>query len=124
MPDPRTMLPLPHLSFAILLALADGARHGWSIIKRIEEASAGPVPSSGSLYLAMLKLEKKGLLREVAAPADVEREDQRRRYYALTEDGRRVLRAESLRLAQLVEVATSRDVFGAGGMRPVVDGGE
>ena len=111
MPSPDDFLPLPHLPLHILLALAGDTMHGWAVIKRIEEMTSGATcPSSGSLYLAMGRLEERGLLEEVASP--VEDADARRRYYRLTPLGRRVLEAESQRLAGLVEIARAADVLG------------
>lgn len=104
--DPSGFLPLPDLTLHVLLALADGPLHGWAAIKRIEELTRGrKSPSSGSLYLAIVRLEDRGLLEEVPPPPDVERDDERRRYHRLTVLGRRVLEAETERLAGLVEVA-------------------
>lgn len=106
-------LPLPHLSYHVLLALAAEPLHGWAIIKRIREM-AGPraAPSSGSLYLAMVRLEDRGLLEEVEAPAGAS-DDERRRYYRMTELGRAVLRAETARLATLVDLARREHVLDA-----------
>lgn len=102
-------LPLPNLSMHVLLALAEEDRHGWAIIKRIEELTEGHhSPSSGSLYLAMARLEKSGLIEELPDPP--EHEDARRRYYRLTGAGRQVLAAEVRRLAQVVEVAHSAGI--------------
>ena len=101
--DPADLLPLPHLNYFVLLALADGDAHGWAVIKRIREMSVGRTnPSSGSLYLAMVRMEDAGLIAEAKAPAGA---DARRRYYRLTPFGRRVLSAESARLAELVSQA-------------------
>ena len=100
------------MSYYILLALAEGNAHGWAVIKRIREITEGQSdPSSGSLYLAMVRLEEQGLLEETEAPAGEASSDARRRYYALTELGRTVVRAESMRLAGLVEHARRRDVL-------------
>lgn len=110
-PEPDTFLPLPHLPYHVLLALA-GAEplHGWGVIKRIDEMTGGATcPSTGSLYLAMARLEERGLLEEVAPPRDDV--DARRRYHRLTPLGRRVLEAETRRLASLVEVARASDVL-------------
>jgi DNA-binding PadR family transcriptional regulator len=106
--DPRIaeLLPLPHLSTHVLLALAEGDAHGWAIIRRIRELEGTTrTPSSGSLYIAMVRLEEKGLLEETVAPAGTEGEDARRRYYRLTAFGVRVLEAEMERLGRLVERA-------------------
>lgn len=97
-------LPLPNLPLHVMLALAEGERHGWAVIKRIEELTAGmQSPSSGSLYLAMTRLEERGLIEEAAAPQD--EVDDRRRYYRLTALGREVLESEVGRLSELVQVA-------------------
>lgn len=106
--DPRIaeLLPMPHLSTLVLLALSKGNAHGWAIIRRIRELE-GPdrTPSSGSLYVAMRRLEEKGLIDEAEASEARDDDDARRRYYRLTAFGRHVLEAEMERLAQLVERA-------------------
>jgi DNA-binding PadR family transcriptional regulator len=106
-------LPLPHLPYHILLALAgEDAMHGWAVIKRIEEMTGGRTcPSTGSLYLAMGRLQERGMLEEAAAGPD--ERDQRRKFHRLTSLGRRVLAAESTRLAGLIEIART-----AGAMQP------
>jgi DNA-binding PadR family transcriptional regulator len=110
--QPSELLPLPHLTYLVLLALAQGDAHGWALIKRIRELTAGGTnPSSGSLYLAMVRLEERGLLEERAAPAGGG--DERRRYYRLTKFGRKVLEAESARLASLVAIAKRWGVLDA-----------
>jgi DNA-binding PadR family transcriptional regulator len=104
--EPGDYVPLPHLALHVLVALSEADRHGWAIVKRIEELTAGVwSPSAGSLYLSMLRLDEQRLIEEVAAPADDV--DERRRYYRLTALGRRVLELELRRLASLV-AATGR----------------
>lgn len=101
--------PLANLSYYVLLALADGPAHGWAIVKRIRELTERTSnPSSGSLYLAMVRLEDEGLIAGVAAPAG---EDARRRYYKLTAVGRRAARDESRRLARLVMRARALELL-------------
>ena len=102
-PDPADFLPLPNLPYLVMLSIAEQPRHGWAIIKRIEELS-GPraTPSSGSLYLAIARLEERGLIEE--SPPSDESVDQRRTY-RLTSVGRRVVRLETARLAELVGLA-------------------
>jgi DNA-binding PadR family transcriptional regulator len=103
--------PLPPLSFYILLALFDGPAHGWGIIKRIRDITEGQSdPSTGSLYLAMMRLEKSALIAEAKRPAG-EADDPRRRYYKLTAAGRAMAQGEAQRLEQLVKHARSRDVL-------------
>jgi DNA-binding PadR family transcriptional regulator len=103
-PDPADFLPLPNLPYLVMLSVAEQPRHGWAIIKRIEELS-GPraTPSSGSLYLAIARLEERGLIEE--SPARAGAVDQRR-MYRLSPLGRRVVRLETTRLAELVGLAT------------------
>jgi DNA-binding PadR family transcriptional regulator len=97
----------------VLLALAEQPRHGWSIIRTIREITSGrDNPSSGSLYLAMSRLEERGLIEE--APDAAGGEDGRRKVYRLTELGRAVLEAETVRLASLVRLSES---WSAGGRK-------
>lgn len=104
--EPGEFLPLPHLAFHVLMALSDADRHGWAIVRRIEELTEGMwSPSAGSLYLSMVRLEKRGLIAEIEAPE--KDTDARRRYYTLSPLGRRVLDLELRRLASLVRHAES-----------------
>ncbi|HEX6053806.1 MAG TPA: PadR family transcriptional regulator [Gemmatimonadaceae bacterium] len=102
-PDPAAFLPLPNLPYLVMLSIAEQPRHGWAIIKRIEELN-GPraAPSSGSLYLAIARLEERGLIEE--SPSRDASADQRRTY-RLTALGRRVVRLETARLSELVGLA-------------------
>lgn len=110
MPPRRTEseLPLTHLSFHVLLALADAPLHGYGIIKAIEADTDGRMsPSTGALYLALQRMEEEGLL-EATPERPAADDDARRKYYRLTAAGRRVATAESARLAALVRVAAAR----------------
>jgi DNA-binding PadR family transcriptional regulator len=96
---------LTPLSAAILFALADGASHGYAIIKEIELITEGEMrPNTGSMYLALHRLVEDRLITE----ASVKGEDARRRYYELTDLGREAARAEARRIAQLVRVAAAK----------------
>jgi|SRR5688500_3272803 len=107
--EPGDFLPLTHLSFHILLALADSARHGYGIIKEIEAGTDGATsPSTGALYLALQRMEGEGLVIEGAAPRGEAADDPRRKYHRLTPLGRRVAVAESRRLSELVALATEK----------------
>lgn len=102
-PEPEDFLPMPHLPLHILLALAPAPLHGWGVIGTIEEITGGrDVPSTGSLYLAMNRLQERGLIEDAPRPTGT---DARRRYSRLTPLGRRVLAAETERMAGLVELA-------------------
>lgn len=104
--DPTELLPLPYLNYLVLLAVARGDAHGWELIRRIREITGGASnPSSGSLYLAMVRLGEAELIEELAPPVDEAEDGRGRKYYGLTPWGRRVLEAESARLAALVREA-------------------
>lgn len=97
------------LTYEILLALADEDRHGYGMIKEIEERG-GAAPSTGALYLALHRMESEGLVKGTASPP--ENDDARRRYYQITERGRRAAERESARLVSLVATARSKDLLG------------
>ena len=97
------------LTFEVLVALADEPRHGYGIIKEIEERS-GPTsaPSTGALYLALQRMESDGLIEEAG---DIDSDDSRRRYWKLTRQGRERAGEESLRLARLVASAREKELL-------------
>ncbi|MGH7503195.1 MAG: PadR family transcriptional regulator [Longimicrobiales bacterium] len=105
---------LSALTYQVLLALADGDRHGYGIIKEIEARSGeGAAPSTGALYLALQRMERSGFVEESPSrPAPAE-DDGRRRYYRLTEEGRRTAEGETRRLAALVGVAVEKQLIPA-----------
>lgn len=104
--DVASLLPLTPLSFQILLALVDGERHGYGIMKEIERRTRGRMtPATGPLYLAAQRLMDQGLIAESENRPAPELDDQRRRYYELTPFGRQVAVAEVERMAYLVGVA-------------------
>jgi len=102
-------LPLTHVVYHVLLSLSGEARHGYGIIKDVEERTDGRlVLEAGTLYAAIKRLRDDGLIAEGAGPSGT---DARRRYYGLTPLGRKVLRAESERLAELVALAREARVL-------------
>ena len=102
------MLPLSPLTMAILLALADGERHGYALMKEIEAQTDGTLrPGTGSLYAGLQRLLSDGLIRE-AEPT--EEADRRRRSYAITQSGREMVSAEARRMMRVIEVASRRDL--------------
>lgn len=106
--DPGAFLPLPNLTFQILLALGRGDLHGYGIIRDIEERTEGRVGvRSGTLYATIQRLGEDGLIQDAPFPRDPDT-DARRKYYRITALGRRVAAAEAERLAGLVEVARAR----------------
>ena len=110
--DPTSMLPLTHLSYHVMLAIADAPLHGYGIIKEVALRTDGAMElEAGTLYAAIKRMNDEGLLED--APAPQEGGDSRRRYYRLTDFGRDVLEAESQRLASLLRVAREKNVIHA-----------
>lgn len=100
--------PLTPLSYHILLALADAERHGYGILKEIELRGGGASsPSTGALYLALQRLEDDGAIALSSSRPGPD-DDQRRKYYRLTQSGRVLAQAESRRLEELVEAARAK----------------
>jgi DNA-binding PadR family transcriptional regulator len=99
--------PTP-LSLAILLALADEPMHGYALMQAVEAQSGGVLqPGTGTLYAALERLLADGLIRDEGKPSG----DRRRgRSYAISEEGRVVVRAEIARLQRTVELAKARDL--------------
>lgn len=105
--EARHFLPLSELSFQILLALGEGASHGYAIGKEIEERTGGRMnPTTGSLYQNLKRLKEEGLIEE--APQAEENGDARRKYFRLTPLGREVAALEVERLHALVSLARAR----------------
>ena len=101
--DPLPFLPLTPAAFHVLLALADGPRHGYSILKEVEERTNGDVRlSTGTLYGLIKRFLDDELIVELPAEDDGH---ERRRPYRLTPFGRQVARAEAERLEELVAAA-------------------
>ena len=115
--------PLNHSEFHILLALADGERHGYGIMQEVEARSAGTVRlGPGTLYGAIKRLLAAGLIEESARRPVAKHDDQRRRcYYRLTRFGRAVAAEEAERLAALVRVAKAKRLVSS--QVPSVTGG-
>lgn len=103
---PRKPLSLPVLH--IMVALADGARHGYAIKQDVEARTGGAIRlGPGTLYEAIQRLEDGGLIEEVPAP-DAEPangQEAQRRYYRLTDRGWTDLRREVRQLGGIVDAA-------------------
>lgn len=105
---PEDALPLSPPMFHVLLSLTKGDRHGYLIMKEVEDRTAGGVRlSTGTLYGIIRRLLDGGLVTEVRAA------DPRRRAYRLTPFGRDVARAEAERLESLVAEARQSRLLGA-----------
>ena len=105
-PDPRQFLPLTQATFNILLALASGEKHGYAIMQEVIERTGGEVKiGPGTLYGSIKRMHAAGWIVELDERPDPALDDERRRYYRLTDLGERVAIAEAERLAQLVAAA-------------------
>lgn len=108
-PDPESFLPLPASVMHIAVALADGEKHGYAIMRDVAELSGGSVTmGSGTLYGAIKRMLDQGLIEETDERPDPALDDQRRRYYRLTALGQQVGAAERLRLTRLLDAAEAR----------------
>ncbi|MEM7583388.1 MAG: PadR family transcriptional regulator [Acidobacteriota bacterium] len=104
--------PLQPRDFLILLALADGERHGYGLIKEIHELTDGAVRMDpANLYRAIKRLLRDGLVEDRGRRPAAQARDERRRYYAMTSEGRRVAAGEAGRLEKLTAVARSRHLI-------------
>ena len=98
--QPDDLLPLPTAAFHILVALADGDRHGYAIMQDIAERTGGGIRMSpGTLYGAISRLLEQGLISELPG------HDDRRRSYRITAFGRTVAAAEAKRMSELLRQA-------------------
>jgi DNA-binding PadR family transcriptional regulator len=101
--------PLTPVVFHILLALADGECHGYAIMKNVAATTEGQVRlGPGTLYGALKRLIEGGVIEESDERPDPEMDDERRRYYRLTEFGGRVARSEVERLSKTVNLAQAK----------------
>jgi DNA-binding PadR family transcriptional regulator len=101
--------PLSDLSFHVLLALGDGALHGYAIGKEVEAQSGGRLdPTTGALYQVLFRLTEDGLVAPAHAPKGA---DARRKYFALTAQGREAVAREAARLEALVRTARKRKLY-------------
>jgi DNA-binding PadR family transcriptional regulator len=107
--DPRSHLPLTPAMWQVLVALADGDKHGYAIGKEVARRTGGEVTlRATTLYSVLKRAEEDGLIDESPARPDPSLDDERRRYFRLTERGRRVAVAESERLAATLKQARGK----------------
>jgi DNA-binding PadR family transcriptional regulator len=108
-PDATLHLPLTPAVFHILLALAQGERHGYAIMQQVEARTGGIIPMGpGTLYGSIKRMVAAGLIESAG---ERQEDGERRRLYALTKLGRAVLRAEAERLRDLVSAAEASRVL-------------
>ncbi len=110
--DVSGFLPMTPRDYLVLFALLDGPRHGYGVVKEIEENSAGTVTMDPSnLYRSLKRLMRVDLVEEAGGVGSAPHSDEKRRLYGITPLGARVVVAEAERLAQLTAVARERRVI-------------
>ena len=113
MKQPDDLLPLTPAVFHILLSLLDGEKHGYGIMQEVDAMTRGQVKMGpGTLYGSIKRMLEMGLIDEMAERPDPTMDDQRRRYYRLTDFGRKVTDAEAQRLSQLVTIIQQKRLLG------------
>lgn len=115
MVEPRKvelLLPLTSAMFHVLLALAEGDIHGYGILTEVTRLTGGAMKlSAGTLYAMLRRLESDGMVVERKDRPAPERDDERRRYYHLTDFGHRVACAEAERLQEMILLARSKNLL-------------
>lgn len=101
--DAKSFLPLTPPAFHLLVSLADCDKHGWAVMKEIEARTRGEIQlSPGTLYGLVKRLLRDGLIAESKNRPPRHWDDDRRRYYRLTDLGLAVAEAELQRLEAAV----------------------
>src|ERR1700719_1684095 len=100
--------PLSPVVFHILLSLGEGERHGYALKREISLRTGGKLKlGPGVLYGSINKMLELGLIEESDERPDAHLDDERRRYYRITNYGRKVAQAEAARMRELAQLATS-----------------
>ncbi len=109
-PSPGELVPITPMAFEILLALGDSEKHGYAIMREIQQRTgAESIPHPGTLYRAIARMVDSQLLEELDDRPAPEFDDGRRRaYYRITRQGREIARAEAQRLDRQVDTARSK----------------
>ena len=108
----KTLTPLTPAVFYILLALASGEKHGYEIMKQVKQDSQSQVKmGTGTLYGSLKRMLADGLIEEAGEKPDPTHADERRRYYRLTELGRRAFTTELQRYTEVVFIAQKRSLL-------------
>src|ERR671913_370626 len=103
------LLPLKPLVFQVLLALADGERHGWSLVRDVQQRGGFERLMPGNFYRTLRAMLAEGLIEQSPQSARAKDDDERRRYFRLTALGERAAAAEARRLeAVLLEARQKR----------------
>jgi DNA-binding PadR family transcriptional regulator len=100
-------VPLKPAIFDILVSLADGERHGWALTQDIQQRTGASI-DAGNLYRSLRTMIDAGLIEESPHRPAPDLDDERRRYYRITTEGRRAAREEIARLEALLRTAKSK----------------
>ncbi len=104
----RDLTPLSPAFFHILLSLGEGERHGYALKREISRRTDGKLKlGPGVLYGSINKMLELGLIEESDDRPDPHLDDERRRYYRITDYGRKVAQAEAARMRELARLATA-----------------
>lgn len=103
--------PLKALVFQILLALADGERHGWSLVRDVQQRGGFGRIMPGNFYRTLRSMLDEGLIEESDARPAAEEDDERRRYFRLTARGEEAAVAEARRLEMVVLEARAKKLL-------------
>jgi len=107
--EAESYLPLTSAEFHFLLALADGDKHAYAIMKDVARLTDGAVRlSAGTLYGLVRRFVSEGMIAEKLERPVAALDDERRRYYRLTDFGREVAVAEAARLENLLALARAK----------------
>ncbi len=104
--------PLKPIVFHILMVLIDGERHGYSIVKEVEARTTGELRiEPANLYRTLRTMLAQGQIEESDTRSELARDDERRRYFCITEVGMEAARSEAARLERTLAVARSRNLL-------------
>ena len=105
-------MPLTPGMFHVLIALADGEKHGYAVIKEVARRTGGEIRlSAGTLYTLIRRFVQDGVIAESAERPDPALDDERRRYYRLTGFGREVAQAEASRMESTLSMARAKNLI-------------
>jgi DNA-binding PadR family transcriptional regulator len=108
----QTSVPLTPAVLHILLALSTRERHGYGIMKQVEEESHGKINMGpGTLYGSLGRMIDGGLIRESQKKVDPALDDERRVYYTITSLGKKALAAELERYSEVVSLAKRKTLL-------------